>query len=1304
MKSLKFFLLLFSFSSVCYSQSINCPNNSVYIQSGGQIIEQPLPLPAPSTTLLTGLPAGANGLAIGPPLGFVAPNPTFWTVASGTYWYYNGSSWVNTTHSPGNAGAVNIGSGGSCLYNLVGSTGQIYVYNGTGNGTLLTTITGFGGGGPYDIGADMNDNFYLVKATVPNPALIVYDPTGMPICSYSLANLPAVSSGGGFAIINNLIAVYNSGFSLANINPVSPQITFTTQSAIVSPIDFANCVIGVPTGSIGAPLGTVLNCANLTLPITAEVVPGGIGMAPGPPSSTLTSGTYTWSGPGIVTGQNTATITVNQPGIYTFTVFSNGCPSQKVSKSIVISGAGVPLTPIISAPSCFYGPSTLSVSANIPFSGITWAGPGITQPATATVANISSAGNYTVTLTNTLGCMGTATMNVQAPPSVTAALSSSSLCAQGSNGSPNTLTITPSGGISYSLVPGSNCSYSGTGPFICSPSGVPAIIQALATATVLGSNGTCVGSTAVSFVIVPNPSITITPSVSGVCSGFSKTLSVSGAASYSWLPGQGLSTLQGANLVATPFNTAVYSAFGSNQGCNSATNSSTLNVIPIPTVFANALNSTVCAGYAANLSASGTANSFTWSFSGGPAIFNGPSVNVNVWQPVTTFTVTGSLNSCTSIATATIATVAPPTVLMVFDTGTVCAQAINGSPNTINVTPSGAANYTLLSGSNFNVSSPSSAGMSIFTMGGTPQSAITIATATLLGSNGYCQVATTKNFTIFPNPVVTSLPGSAVLCPGESLLLNASGANNYSWTAGGSNPNVYTGLNLVATPTVTTIYSVIGESMGCRSVAQVNIVTLSQVPNVSISAASPTLCAGKSVLLSATGNATSYKWLSGNGQLPVSGGTFAVAPTSSRAYTLVGAINTCTSSAVASLSVIQSPNLVASASAYTICSGANVHLYASGANSYNWAPSTGPNPLNGQNVIASPSNPTTFTVSGFNGVCTGTATVFVKTVANPNMKIDAPYHQICAGGIMPVRVSGAQKYLWMPPAGLSSASSDSVIASPQVSTNYTIAGFNSEGNVSCAELITYSITVLPYAKAIISPVNSICAGDNVYLSVSGGSNYRWWPAATLNKAEGSMVLAKPAVSTVYFVEASFSGNCSTTNTIGVTVNPNPVVYAGRDTTFNLDEVMSITSNGTGTLKWISGDNISCSDCPHTQISPRFSSCYIVEAVNSFGCKRQDEVCIKVTDDFYQYLPNSFTPNNDGLNDVFFIFGSGLSNVKMEIYDRWGELLFRSADQTNGWDGTFKGLDCQPGAYTYRISYKGLNGRTFEKAGTVNLIR
>ncbi len=201
-----------------------------------------------------------------------------------------------------------------------------------------------------------------------------------------------------------------------------------------------------------------------------------------------------------------------------------------------------------------------------------------------------------------------------------------------------------------------------------------------------------------------------------------------------------------------------------------------------------------------------------------------------------------------------------------------------------------------------------------------------------------------------------------------------------------------------------------------------------------------------------------------------------------------------------------------------------------------------------------------------------------------------------------------------------------------------------------------------------------------------------------------MVLAKPAVSTVYFVEASFSGNCSTTNTIGVTVNPNPVVYAGRDTTFNLDEVMSITSNGTGTLKWISGDNISCSDCPHTQISPRFSSCYIVEAVNSFGCKRQDEVCIKVTDDFYQYLPNSFTPNNDGLNDVFFIFGSGLSNVKMEIYDRWGELLFRSADQTNGWDGTFKGLDCQPGAYTYRISYKGLNGRTFEKAGTVNLIR
>jgi hypothetical protein len=175
MRSLIFFPFLILIYSRFQAQLINCSNNSIYIHNGTQIVEQPTPMPAASSTLLASLPAGSNGLAIGPAFGFSAPDPTFWTTANGTYWYYNGTSWINTNHTTGNTAALNLGASKKCLYNLVGNNGQVYIYNGTGNGTYHTTLQGFNGAGPYDINADANDNLYVVKATTPNPSLIIYN-------------------------------------------------------------------------------------------------------------------------------------------------------------------------------------------------------------------------------------------------------------------------------------------------------------------------------------------------------------------------------------------------------------------------------------------------------------------------------------------------------------------------------------------------------------------------------------------------------------------------------------------------------------------------------------------------------------------------------------------------------------------------------------------------------------------------------------------------------------------------------------------------------------------------------------------------------------------------------------------------------------------------------------------------------------------------------------------------------------------------------------------------------------------------
>lgn len=1297
MKSIKFFLYLFFLAATSAAQSPNCPANSIYIQSGSSVSVQAVsPAGSPMTPVMNNLPLNANGLAIASPLGFMAPNPTFWTTAGGTFWYYNGTTWINTGHSTGNAGVVNIGGGGTRIYGLAGLTGAIYAYDGSGPAFLVTTVTGFGG--PFDIVADDNDNFYLLRTTPlggQQKQLSIHDANGNSLCSFSVASSSTLSTGTGFGIVNGVAYDANNSGLAAPITPGSASITFSAHSIGGGASDWANCSLPVPTGTILAPMGGTLDCATPSVELVAEVVPGGIGMMPGPPSSTLTSSSYTWSGPGIVSGQGTATLAVNQPGVYTFTVYSSGCPVQRVVKSFTISA--MPFSPVINGSNCLTDSIPLSVTPTSNSNLISWSGPGIMGASNKPMVMVNMPGFYSALITNTLmGCSGIATLNVLQSPTISIALSSPSLCAQGFNNSPASITLTPGGAVVYTLLTSPNYSANSYNPWICYPIGTPSGMASIASATVIGSNGFCTNTATTTFSIIPNPTLAVTPSLSVICLGSSATLSVSGASNYTWLPVAGLNTYTGNTVVSNAAATSVYSVYGSAQGCNSGIKTNTVTVNPIPTVLVNG-SPTICLGKTATLSASGTAATFTWL----PMQTAGTSLMVSPGSP-TTYTVKGALNGCTNIATAMVSIVQPPVVSMALSNTTLCAQNLNGSPNSITITPFGAASYTLVTGPGFMTPTPSGSSMVVYPAG-TPQPGINVVSATLLGSNGYCSVSASKSFTILPNPVIVTTPSLASICPDNSQVFTVSGADTYTWATVGGGLNSVFGSSIVVTPTIANVYSVVGSSMGCSSGTKSSILNLLQIPTVSVSASSPTICSGSSVTLSAMGNSALYTWLSPAGVPVFNGASMICNPLFTQSYTVI-ANNTCTNGAVVSVSVIQSPTIAAAASSYTICEYGTVYLNANGANSYHWAPVTGANSINGSNITATPGKSTLFTVWGSNGTCTGSTTVFVKTVPSPDVQVDALANQVCPGASVAITAKGAQSLAWFPASSLSSNTGSTVIAWPASSTNYTIVGINSDGTVTCSQQVSYSVMVAPLAVARVSGDVNICAGGRTGLRASGGNTYSWTPGAGLNKTDVPNITASPSVATVYTVHVSYNGNCGSSATVQVLVHPNPFVYAGRDTTFNRDEPMNLNASGDGILTWISGNGILCSGCPDTRITPRANGCYIVEAVSNYGCKAQDEVCITLTDLYEVYIPNSFTPNNDGLNDVFMIYGTGISELTMEIYDRWGERLFSSSDQATGWNGNFKGEDCNPGVYVYSISYKGLNFRKHFRTGHVTIVK
>lgn len=1300
MKSCSFFLYLFFLIATSVAQSPTCPGNQIYIHSGATINQQAIsPVGSPASLVMNGLPPGSGGLAVGPAFGFVAPNPTFWTTSGGTFWYFNGTTWTNTTHSTGNLAAVNLGGGGNRIYNLVGGNGSVYAYDGTGTASLVATITGFGG--PYDIVADDNDNFYLLRTTTSGgqqKMLAIYDSGGNFLCSYSVTSVSSSNTGGGFGIVNGAVFDANSAGLAAPIVPGNTSITFTAQSIGVGASDWANCSLPVPTGTILSPQGGTLDCGTTSISLIAEIIPGGVGMSPGPPSSTLTSTNYTWSGPGILSGQNTATITVNQAGVYGYTVFSSGCPPQRVVKSFTV--LGMPYAPVIPMPpSCLNGTMVLTVSPASNTNIINWMGPGLAGPNGQPTMVVNAAGNYSALVTNTLlNCAGLATVTVLQPPNVAIALSSPSICAQNTNNSPVSLTLTPLGASFYTLITSPNYSTTLLGPWIGFPVGVPQSTLAMASATVIGSNGTCANTATASFSIIPNPTISITPPVSSVCLGSSATFTASGASSYSWL-GTGLNTLSGSVVTASVAVSSIYSAYGSAQGCNSATESNTLNILPIPTVLVNTPSPTICLGNTVTLTASGTAATFTWL----PMSHASSTVALSPLN-ITTYTVIGSLNTCTNTSTATVNIVQPPAISMGLSSLSVCAQGLNGSPNSLTITPLGAQNYTLLAGPDFMTPTPfSTSFMPVFPTGA-PQPGVTAATATLLGSNNYCTVSTTQTFYIVPNPVIAVTPPIASICPGQSQLFVASGATSYTWSVNGSGMSGTSGPGIVVTPTVTSVYSAIGSSNGCNSGIQSGILAMLQIPTISLTASSPTVCSGSSVMLSASGDAGSYTWSPGGNLSSVSGISVIASPLANQSYTVLGS-NTCTNTAVISISVIPSPTVSASSNQYTVCEGSAVHLTASGANSYSWGPVTGANSTSGAFIIATPGQNTTFTAWGSNGICIGSASVFVETVPSPNIQISASANMICSGNSVTIQAEGAQNLVWSPSAGLSSNTGSSVIASPLVSTNYTISGSNANGSVSCSQLVSYLVLVSPRAEAKTSVNAAICAGGKAGISASGGDKYIWSPAEGLSKTNVPNVMANPSVTTIYTVDVSYNGYCGTSNTVMVTVYPNPVANAGRDTTFNLDEPMFLSATGSGTLTWLSGSGILCKDCPETQIQPAINDCYVVEATNVYGCKATDQVCVSLTDLYNIYIPNSFTPfNKDGLNDIFQVYGTGILEMSMSIYDRWGERLFSTENQLVGWDGTFKGANCNLGVYVYSITYKGLDNKVHSKTGHVTITR
>jgi gliding motility-associated-like protein len=210
-------------------------------------------------------------------------------------------------------------------------------------------------------------------------------------------------------------------------------------------------------------------------------------------------------------------------------------------------------------------------------------------------------------------------------------------------------------------------------------------------------------------------------------------------------------------------------------------------------------------------------------------------------------------------------------------------------------------------------------------------------------------------------------------------------------------------------------------------------------------------------------------------------------------------------------------------------------------------------------------------------------------------------------------------------------------------------------------------------------------------------------------------VAKPAITTTYTVVGYGSDQCFTdTARLRIVVIPLPQIQLGIDTTVFVGSDISLQpqlSNDVTSILWSPSSYLSCTNCYNPVASPKDDISYVATVKNNFGCVAADAIKIKLLcTDAVVFIPNSFTPNKDGVNDIFYPRGKGIRTVNyFRVFNRWGELVFEKKnfnvdDKSTGWDGTYQGKELPTDVFVYSTEMVCDGGQTFTMKGSIMIIR
>lgn len=929
-----------------------------------------------------------------------------------------------------------------------------------------------------------------------------------------------------------------------------------------------------------------------------------------------------------------------------------------------------PNFPVISGP-VYFCPGdtvTLSVSGGDNYQ---WNGQGIiatyNQNTNADVVMQNTYGVTSTTIDTVLGCISVEedyfTLQSMPAPEVTMNPSHGVVCPLDS------VLLTAEAGSNYTW-------YGPTGNVIGTTQSIYVTVPGFYHYTYISSTGCYLESSSSEVLEYTTPYLEYDP-VSHLCEGESTVITVESndMASIQWL-----SPLSGSSPVQTITQGGTYSA--TVNFCNITTQVDiviTASTTPVEIYIVG--EDTVCAGDTVNLLATPGMSDYNWN--------NGEnfSMNYDITYPGTYILETIDANGCESTDTAFIYNFPQVTPPSTSDT-TVC------SGSTITLTAQGTG--TLYWYSDENATQLIQTGDSV-TVTVSQSDYVVYVTQ----SNGICESETVGVIVyIDSSSVVPELSGNDTLCMSDTLtlVLNAAPGAMYNWTG----PNGFS-----STGDSISIYPVTGAEEGyyfisvssgtCSGSTDSVWVEVMEVTVQGFAQDSVFICQGDTLLLNADTLNGTYTWQDGN-----TGATSLGIQQGNYFYTFENSYGCTAYSDTLTLQWLSKPVLTPVADTSS-CPGTPFSIGISGSNGIiQWMDSSMNVITSGDSLYFPEITSDTYVIvqlTDTNGCESDVDTIFIAlTSLLPAPMADAS-DTICAGSSLQLFTTTANgfTYNWSGPNGFTSSLEDPIISPVDSSMAGTYFLFINQGTCY-SDTATLDISVNNLPSLVSSNDTGICAGSTVLLYAYSPDGIIWNTGDVSNS-----ISVSPGVSTTYTVS---TGNvCGTlTDSITVIIFPSSGFGAGPDITIVYGNHGQLTTTGGTSWEWSPADGLNCTTCANPLASPEETTTYGVTITDQNGCTSSDSVTVWVEYNFNYFVPNTFTPNGDGINDIFYIRGYGVESMEVKVFDRWGEMIFHSSDINAGWDGTYKGKPLSNGVFVYTLGGKLLDGREFREKGAITLVK